>query len=191
MTRREALSTVSLMFGGTIVGAGNFLAGCTGRSKAPMELGLLNEAEVKLLDLIGETIIPATDDAPGAATTKIGLFMDTIVTDCYEPDEQHTFKAGIQHFPSLCQKTYAKSFADLSNNDKYALLMSLEKEAAEYDKNLNKDEIPHYYTMIKQLTVWGYFTSRQGARQALRHLPVPGRYEACTSLKKGDKAWAI
>jgi hypothetical protein len=36
----------------------------------------------------------------------------------------------------------------------------------------------------------GYFTSEIGAKQALRYLPVPGRFEGCIPYKKGDKAFA-
>jgi hypothetical protein len=37
----------------------------------------------------------------------------------------------------------------------------------------------------------GYFTSEIGSKQALRHLPVPGKYDGNFPYKKGDKAWAI
>ena len=44
--------------------------------------------------------------------------------------------------------------------------------------------------MIKQLTLWGYFSSEIGATQALRYVAIPGKYEGCIPYKKGDKAWA-
>ena len=49
----------------------------------------------------------------------------------------------------------------------------------------------HYYTMIKQLTLWGYFSSEIGSKQALRWVPIPGKYDGNLPYKKGDKAWAI
>jgi len=48
----------------------------------------------------------------------------------------------------------------------------------------------HYFTMMKQLTLLGYFTSKPGATEALRYVPVPGRYEGCIPYTKGEKAWA-
>jgi hypothetical protein len=45
--------------------------------------------------------------------------------------------------------------------------------------------------MMKQLTLWGYFSSEIGMKQALRFLPIPGRYDGALPYKKGDKAWAI
>jgi hypothetical protein len=44
--------------------------------------------------------------------------------------------------------------------------------------------------MIKQLTLWGYFTSKIGATQALQNVPVPGRYDGNAPYVKGEKAFA-
>ncbi|MEO7834449.1 MAG: gluconate 2-dehydrogenase subunit 3 family protein, partial [Ginsengibacter sp.] len=46
------------------------------------------EENIKLLDEIGETIIPATSTSPGAKAARIGEFMKVYVTDCYTPEEQ-------------------------------------------------------------------------------------------------------
>jgi hypothetical protein len=32
----------------------------------------------------------------------------------------------------------------------------------------------HYFTMMKQLTILGYFTSKEGRTGATRYEPVPG-----------------
>jgi hypothetical protein len=47
-----------------------------------------------------------------------------------------------------------------------------------------------YYALIKQLTLFGYFTSKEGITQALRFTPVPGKWEACIDYKKGDAIFA-
>lgn len=66
-------------------------------------------------------------------------------------------------------------------------------EKTKTDKQQEKDkEAPrkHYFRMMKELTLLGYFTSEIGATQALRYTQVPGRYEGCVPYKKGDKLWA-
>src|ERR1044072_7381181 len=63
MDRREALSRVALIFGGTIIGAEAFLSGC---KTTPAKEGLFAAGDVSLLDEIGETILPATASSPGA-----------------------------------------------------------------------------------------------------------------------------
>ncbi|MCK5281119.1 MAG: gluconate 2-dehydrogenase subunit 3 family protein, partial [Cyclobacteriaceae bacterium] len=49
---------------------------------------------------------------------------------------------------------------------------------------------PHYYTMMKQLTIWGYLSSETVGTKVLRHLPIPGRYDGCLPYEKGEKAWS-
>jgi len=92
------------------------------------------------------------------------------------------------------------------------LLISLEKEAKTFDNvksiinktsellnNISQrqtaspgfQESPrHYYTMMKQLTLLGFFTSDTGMTETLRHVPLPGRYDGEAPYTKGEKAWA-
>ena len=82
MNRREALSSVALLLGGTIVGAEAFLSGCTNSEKNIGAAGLnFSPDDISFLDEVGETIIPTTS-SPGAKAAKIGDFMKTIVNDC-------------------------------------------------------------------------------------------------------------
>ena len=78
MDRREALSRVALIFGGTIIGAEAFLSGC---KTTPKKEGLFADADIALLDEVGDTILPTTAASPGAKAAQIGQFMKTIVTD--------------------------------------------------------------------------------------------------------------
>ncbi len=183
MNRREALSTLALLFGGTIVGANAFLTGCSTSGK---KAGLFEADDISLLDSIGDTIIPATVSSPGAKDAKIGEFMKTMVTDLYSADEQKTFTDGLAQFRSACQQKYGKSFSSLSDKDRYEFLSELDMKS----RQRKKGDAAHYFIMMKQLTLWGYFTSEPGATEALRYVSVPGKYEGEIPYNKGDKAWA-
>ena len=64
-------------------------------------------------------------------------------------------------------------------------------KAAEEMKKDPKKEIPkHYFTMMKELTLTGFFTSEVGATKALRYVAVPGKFEGSVPYTKGEKAWA-
>ena len=192
MNRREALSTVALLLGGTIIGSEAFLSGCS--TGVPRSTGFLSADNIALMDEVGETILPTTATSPGAKATKIGEFMNTMVTDCYEKKDQAIFADGIVKLNAASQSAYQKSFIDLSPDQKTELLVRLDTEAKEYTKKKKdaKDEKApeHYFTMFKQLTVMGYFTSKEGATKALRYVAVPGHYDGDVPYKKGDKAWA-
>jgi glucoside 3-dehydrogenase (cytochrome c) hitch-hiker subunit len=55
---------------------------------------------------------------------------------------------------------------------------------------ITADSPPHYFRMMKELTLLGYFTSEIGCKQAQRYAETPGRYDPCVPYKPGDKAWA-
>jgi hypothetical protein len=92
MNRRDALSRVALILGGTVVGANLFLEGCKPTDKkASGGVTDFTPDDMAYLDEIAETIIPATD-TPGAKAAKVGAFMTVMVKDCYEEKDQKTFR---------------------------------------------------------------------------------------------------
>lgn len=195
MDRRELIRQIALLTGATFIGSEWLLSGC----KAPgsQDAGF-TAANIALLDEVGETIIPTTA-TPGAKAAQVGSFMKTFVTDCYTEKEQKAFIAGIGQLNEACRKLNGKSFMDCDAVKRKDLLLSLEKEAKAYNEKNDKDnasraeddKLPgHYYTMMKQLTLFGFFTSKTGATETLRHVSVPGRYDGAFAYKLGDKAWA-
>jgi hypothetical protein len=200
MDRRELLKMIAVLTGGVVVGGEAFLTGC----KNPESIGgpTFSEKDIAFLDEVGETILPATK-TPGAKAAHIGQFMKTIVNDCYEEDDQKTFHEGIKKLNDACDKMHGHSFMNATPQQRTALLTSLDKEAKDYqkqrseknkaakEKDKNAKNLPnHYFTLMKQLTLWGYFTSKEGMTQALRFNPVPGRYDGCIDYKKGDRMFA-
>lgn len=189
MDRREALKSVAIIMGGTVVGAQAFLTGCeTKKDKAVNSLFF--EKDVQLLDEVGETIIPATD-TPGAKAANIGSFMTMMVLDCYEEKDQQAFTQGIQTLQTNFEEQYDEEFMKASAEDRHAFLTALDKEQREYTLTKEIEAPPHYFRMMKELTLLGYFTSEPGCTQALRYIESPGRYEGCVPYEKGDKAWAV
>jgi len=191
MNRREALSSVALLLGGTIIGSEMFLSGCTNADKKIGTAGLNFSADdISFLDEVGDTILPATADSPGAKEAKIGEFMHTIVRDCYTQPDQQIFVDGMGKLNDASIKMNGKSFLESSPADRKTLLIALDKEQKAYTSSKKPTDPNHYFRMIKELTIWGYFTSEPGATKALRYVAVPGRYDGCVPYTKGEKAWA-
>ncbi len=189
MNRRQAVSRVALLLGTTIVGAEFFLSGCKA-SDDNGKLPVFNERDISILDEIAETIIPTTPDSGGGKAAKVGAFMKVMVTDCYFEPDQKVFMEGIKKVDQAAKDKFGKAFLDLSASDKTTLITAIDQEMKEYKKNKKKDDPNHYFDLMKQLTLTGYFTSEIGCTQALRYEAVPGRYDGCMDYKKGDKAWA-
>jgi hypothetical protein len=191
MNRRDALGRVALLLGGTIIGAEAFLSGCTNAPEKRIGGAGTNFSndDVAFLDEVAETILPKTD-TPGAKEAKVGEFMTRIVKDCYTDADQKIFVDGMQKLDAASKVKNGKSFMESTPDQRHALLVELDKEQKDHMAKKTKDEPAHYFRMMKELTLWGYFTSEPGATKALRYVAVPGKYEGCVDYKKGDKAWA-
>jgi hypothetical protein len=96
----------------------------------------------------------------------------------------------MQKLEDASKKKNGKSFMESTPQQRHDLLVEVDKEAKDHQSKKKEDDPNHYFTLMKQLTLWGFFTSEPGATKALRYVAVPGRYEGCIPYKKGDKAWA-
>ena len=185
------MTRVGLLLGGTVVGAELFMSGCKNAPDKNIGAGGTNFSndDIAYFDEIAETILPATD-TPGAKDAKVGAFWATIVKDCYTEQEQKVFLDGMKKLNDASQTKNGKSFMESMPEQRHDLLVALDKEQKDYMAAKKKDDPAHYFRMMKELTLWGYFTSEPGATKALRYIAVPGKYVGCMDYKKGEKAWA-
>jgi len=189
VTRREAIRRVSALLGGTaLVGQAVWLAGCEGNYYARRGT-LFLPAEVALLDEIADTILPATK-TPGAKAAEVGFFIALMVSDTYDPTEQRIFREGIETLERESRTQNGAGFMASSPEQRVALLERLDREAIEYMRQPDAINRPHYFRMLKELTLLGYFTSEIGYTQAMRYVESPGRFDPCVTYAPGDKSWA-
>lgn len=185
MDRRELLKLVALLTGGTVIGGEFILTGCKNK-EAMAAVITFTRKNISFLDEVAETIIPKTTTA-GAKEAGVGQFMTIMVTDCYEEADQKIFRDGIKKLDEACTKMYGHNFMKADARQRKDLLTVLDKEAMEYKKNTKQDDADHYFTMMKQLTLLGYFTSKPGLEQNFNYQFVPGSYDGAVLYKKGDK----
>jgi hypothetical protein len=206
MDRRDAVKYISILVGGSIIGVDAFLTGCKTKSTSPTEW---SQDDIAYLNEIGETILPRTS-TPGAKDANVGQFMTTMVNDCYEEGDRTAFREGMTKLNDASKKKFDKSFMEASPQQRHDLLVELDKESKDYQTKVNefnaneskkeKDETAkgnrnykkqrmssHYFMMMKQLTLLGFFTSEAGATKAIRYIPVPGRFDGCVPYTKGEK----
>lgn len=55
---------------------------------------------------------------------------------------------------------------------------------------ITKDTPAHYFRMMKELTLLGYFTSEVGCTKAQRYVETPGSFDPCVPYKAGELSWA-
>lgn len=194
ITRREAILRVSAMLGGAaLVGQSAMLAGCVdepagGEPREPRQ-PRFTDPDVRLLGEVAETILPETE-TPGAKAAGVGPFMAMMVTDTYDDGEQQVFRDGMQALDEACRRMHGESFLAVTPEQRLALLEKLDAEQLHYMRTRAPGAPAHYFRMMKELTLLGYFTSEVGYTQAMRYVETPGRYEPCVPYEPGDKAWA-
>jgi len=188
MNRREALARIAVLMGGAVIGAGPYLRGETVAGKKP-GTGFSNE-EIALLDEIGETIIPTTD-TPGARAVNIGAFMAMMVTECYDDHHHAIFQAGLGQLDAACREKFGRSFVECTPAERTTLLNDLDRRQRGQGGKKSTGGPVNYFSLMKQLTLLGYFTSEIGCTKTLRHVEVPGRFDGNVPYRKGDKAWFV
>jgi len=179
MERRDLLKMIASVTGMAMIGMPSLVSGY-GFVALPEAGNDFSAADVAKLDEIAETILPRTT-TPGAKDAGVGLFMAQFVTDCYTPEEQATFRAGLVDLDARA----GGSFVTLTPEARTQLLDTVAEEA----KMQANENNPHYFTMIKQLTIFSFFTSEVGATQVLRYVAVPGYVEEVDYVP-GTPAWA-
>jgi len=199
MDRRELLKMIAAATGMAMVG-GDLWA--SGLKSADAGKALYNADDVTLLNEIAETILPQTS-TPGAKAAGCGAVMALMVNDCYSLEHQTLFFAGLKQIKALSKSQYKQDFIALKPEQKLQLLSTLDQQAkaggttglegssslASSKSSQRQGEL-HYFTLLKQLTLFTFFTSKEGANDVLRYVAVPGRYDGNMPYQKGDRAWA-
>ena len=201
MDRRDLLKMIMATTGVALVG-GNALA-YEMTSQVPLSNTIFTPDDVILFNEIAEVILPRTD-TPGAKDANVGLMALILANDCYTKRERDTLVKGLKSLNEQSQKDYSSPYLLLNAQQKTVFVTQLDIDAkaynnkqdihylsvTPYDRNSKDDKpLPHYFTLIKQLTLFSFFTSKEGATKVLRYEAIPGKYNGDLPYKKGDKAW--
>jgi hypothetical protein len=199
MDRRELLYRASMLLGGAVsasVTAG-VLAGCTTTSPGlataedtgkPLS-GFLNPGEMAIVTAMADHIIPRTD-TPGAIDVGVPAYIDRMATGFYRDIERGVLRAGLMQIASDATKLGGKSFAALSAEQQITLMKQYDQ--AQYEQGrANPSGTPHFFRMIKELTIIGYCTSEPGATKLLKYEQTPGPYRGDIPYSQVGKAWAL
>ena len=181
MKRRNTLKYLILGTGGSLIIPATLFTSCQSNDYQPL---FFSKKNLVLLNEIGETILPETEDSPGAKALKVAHFMDVYVADCYPPQQQQLVQTGLITFQKECEEKNGQAFLKMSDESKKNWLEEIDKQA-------KANEAPHYFSLLKNLVVLGYFTSKEGATKALRYIPIPGKFEGNYPFQQGERAWAL
>ena len=183
MQRRELIQLIAGMTGCAF--AGHDALWAAGDSPAPLPY---SGSDVDFFDDVAETILPKTD-TPGARDAAVGQYIARYSAACYPPGHIALLKSGISDIDARMQALEGKGFRQANEAAKISLLTQIDREAKEHARRAEAkpgDDSPHYFTLMKQLTLIGFFTSEPGATRVVRYRPVPDRYRGCIPYVKGE-----
>lgn len=189
INRREALQHISALLGGLALVSGPSLLLAADVDVSQSSTALFSADEIAWLDEVAETILPETG-TPGAKAAGVGTYIAVMVTDVYEPGDQQVFRSGMDSLEDACQSAYGNGFLSMTAEQRLELLNALDAEQNDYMRTKPADQPTHYFRMIKELTLTGYFTSEIGFTQAMRYAESPGRWDPCVPYEEGETAWA-
>ncbi len=219
ITRREAVLRVTALLGGVaILGGSSFISGCRAENRGAD--GELSTDDIAFLDEVAETILPetSTPGAKAAKTGAFMALMvrdsyspeeQKIFRSGFAKIDDATKKA---HNVTFMKATPQQRLAVLTELDReqQAYTKPIDedqrKRSLEWLSDQGKGGAPgtdkgaattatenpprHYFRMMKELALLGYFTSEVGMTKALRYVESPGRYDPCVPFTAGERLWA-
>lgn len=153
----------------------------------------LTAAQRRTLAAVCENIIPRTD-TPGAIDAGVPQFIELMVRDWLTDEERSIFDVGMKDLQERVQREHASSFDQLEPRQQLAILETLEEQAEDSPwysfGNVQRDFISDapFICQVKELTAWGFFTSRVGATQVLRYDPMPMYFDGDVPLSPEDSS---
>jgi len=197
MDRRELLHRASMLLGGAISAStvAGVLAGCT-TAPAPEDAttpqsGFLRPSEMAIITAMADQIIPRTD-TPGALDAGVPAYIDRMATGYYRDIERGVLRAGLMQIATDTMEYRGKTFAELSSEDQITLMKRYDQAQYEQTRNNagNPSATPHFFRMIKELTIIGYCVSEPGVTKLMKYAQTPGPYRGDIPYSEVGKAWA-
>jgi hypothetical protein len=146
----------------------------------------LDSHQNETVEVLTELIIPATE-TPGAKAALVNRFIDLMLSD-EDSEKQKSFLQGLSWLEGRALAVHAKPFTALLPDQQLALLAPL----ADPDNKKPEDQPGvRFFQELKDLTIYGYYTSRIGMEQELEyggddyHTEFPGACDHPEHLKQG------
>jgi hypothetical protein len=161
-------------------------------------LRTLNPHQNDTVVLMSDLIIPETD-TPGAKGARVNEFIDVILTEWANDTERKNFLDGLAHVDKKSNDLFGKNFTDASPAQQVTLLRAMDEAIAtraprrmrhnntipaERDRQMTGE----FFSVFKNITVHGYYTSEIGFLKELRLEVIPNAQHGCVPVPADRKA---
>lgn len=178
--RRQALKAAVAWLGGSI--AASRLGPLAAALGDPGRAHLSSE-HFALVERVCDLVIPATD-TPGALAAGVPGFIDRMLGEWASPDTRKRFEQGFEGIDTLARQRHSAPFTRCPEGQQFELLLELDHAAFE------KGAADSFFRDLKQLILFGYYSSELGATVELNYDRIPGAYVGCNPMTPDTRAWA-
>jgi hypothetical protein len=137
--------------------------------------------------MAADAIVPVTD-TPGAVAAGVPHFIDALARHWMLPEELAQFRAGLADLEQRALQAYKRGFAACTPAQAAEILQALrasspyEGRTFELAARIEDPKAP-FYLRLRDLVVYGYFTSEIGSTKELRYVAVPGRFDGDVDVR--------
>lgn len=202
MNRRELLQCAAILASGATASKLGFALTdeqlvylATAPDYASETVDFFNPAQRKIIAAMAEVIIPETE-TPGAIEAGVPHYIELMVADWLNDEERQLFMAGLAELEARIPAEFGKPLDQLDGEQQLAILEAMEAAALDSpwyaQGNIRRPFVSDapFICMVKELTIWGFFTSEVGASQVLRSNMMPMRFDGDVPLSPDESAWA-
>jgi gluconate 2-dehydrogenase gamma chain len=202
MNRREFLQCAAILISGVSASQLGFslseeqqvyLANAPDYNTAAINYFTAEQREI--VAAMSEVVIPRTE-TPGAIDAGVPAFIELMVANWLNDEERAIFIAGLQDIETRIPLESGKPFKQLSSEEQLRIMETLEDAASDspwYEfGNVQREYISDapFICQVKELTIWGFFTSEEGGSQVLRYDPMPMYFDGNIPLAPEDSSWS-
>tara|TARA_R110002073_G_scaffold26533_7_gene86879 strand:+ start:4227 stop:4844 length:618 start_codon:yes stop_codon:yes gene_type:complete len=202
MNRREFLQCATLLITGASASQLGFSLSVEQTAylaQAPnyntLQVDYFTPAQRRIVAAMTDVIIPRTD-TPGALDAGVSRYIELMAANWFNAAEAVIFAAGLQDMETRIPAEFGAPFDQLSHAQQLQIMEAMEEDAADstwYEfGNVMREFISEapFICQIKELTIWGFFTSEEGSSQVLRYDPMPMYFDGDIPLTKDDSSWS-
>ena len=206
--------------GFTLIGGSALITACERVSERDASGTAFSDADIAFLDELAETILPETSTPGAKAAQTGAFMALMVTDSYREPEQRTFREGMRSiddacreaHGVAFMEATPEQRLELLRALDRDQHARTREREERRHQRSmaflsdqrqelspesdagpapaLSEDPPPHYFRMMKELALLGYFTSEIGCKQAQRYIEAPGRFDPCVPYQPGDRAWA-
>jgi hypothetical protein len=167
MERREILRVLALAAGASgMPGFSKWSFACGHGTEPPIQVRparytprFFTPDEYESIEILSDAILPS-DGTPGARDAGASEFIDFMAAS--DPAVQYRFRYGLSWLDAHARASGARDFRAMSADARMALLTPL---AEATPANAELDEGRRFFSLVREYTLMGFYTSRIGLEQ--------------------------